>query len=187
MSWLRKHVGISIALFFLAVLPIIALGLVYLTTPIAASCQQCQTKSQSAIEVSYADLLRDAEKYRGQTIRVAAIFDHDAGYTSLRNPAKTDWKQALPVGFGANYFDCALIRESLIFNTGLGGWYDGIASVKVVGMYGDLDDQRGFQKGEPGLTILCIEEVKPNTGVLSNLFRYTLGKVGRLIFLPAKS
>ena len=187
---MKKHWAISLALFFFVFLPIATLGLVFMTTPVTASCQSCQAKSQSATTVSYAELLRDAERYRGQTIRVEALVDHDAGYTSLRNPANLDWKQAIPVGFGSSYFDCPATRKALAFNTGLGTWYDGIAPIVVIGVYGQIDDQRKFRDQQIGLTLLCIEEVNPFDpwrSVPVNLLRYTMGKVGRLLFLFAKN
>lgn len=129
--------------------------------------------------------MRSPTKYTDQLIRIKAVFDHDAGYTFLRDPVSRDWTKAMPLGFSKDFLACAATQKSLTFHTGLGTWYDGIALVTVIGRYGIVADQRKFQTGQIGFTVLCIDEVRPSrsrTGLFINAIRYSIARVGRGAF-----
>jgi hypothetical protein len=179
---IKKHYILSIT-FVLAVLPLAGLCLIGLRATGASICRICRETNRQALDIPFAELSENSEKYAGQMIRLEAIFVHDSGYTSLRDPTASGVK-AMPVGFGKDYVACSSTQNALSFHTGLGGWYDGIAYIRLIGTYGTIDDQRKFMDRMAGFTLLCLEEVKPvdpSKDIPINTVRYAIGQIDKLI------
>jgi hypothetical protein len=150
-------------------------------------CQNCQGPNHDVMDATFSELMLTPEKYADQLIRLEAMFVHDAGFTFLRNPFNTSWEKSLHTGFGKDFIACAVTQKALTFHTGLDTWYDGEIQVTVIGKYGIIEDQRNFQTGRKGFTILCLEQVKPadtEKEISINTIRYSLGQLGKYVLQP---
>ena len=184
---MKKHRVLLLLLLSLLVLPTTVLAVIGFTSSGTASCQTCLQANQRVLKVSFSELMLSPEKHRDQLIQVEAIFDHDAGYTFLRDPVNTNWQQSLPTGFGKDFVACPATQKVLAVHTGLGTWYDGVTFVTVIGKYGVIEDQRDFQTGQTGFTLMCLEQVKsPDTikSISINTIRYSIGQIGKRLFHP---
>ena len=113
-----------------------------------------------------------------------AVLNNDAGYTFLHDPNNLNSKTLIPAGFGKEFESCPATEKAMSFHGGFGTWYDGHVRAVVIGKYGVIDDRRNFHTDQTGITLLCVESVKPINATASVLIntRYAMSRIGRLIF-----
>ncbi len=187
---MKKHRAIFILFLSLIVLPTCLLAVIGFAASRTVSCQACQEENRKVLNVSFSELRLSPKKYTNQIIRVEAIFNHDAGYTFLQDPSNHDRKDSLPLGFGKDFITCDATQKALTFHTGFETWYDGASHVTVIGKYGIVDDQRDFQTGQTGFTLLCLEQVQSANTIKEisiNTIRYSIGQIGKRIFHPLRN
>ncbi len=182
---IEKYRTLSIILFLLIALPIAWLAATGISMAGLSTCQKCQVANGNALNVSFSELHKNPESFANKIIRVDAVLSNDAGYIFLHDPNNSNSKILMPAGFGKEFASCPATEKAMSFHSGVGTWYDGQARSVVIGKYGIIDDRREFHTGQMGLTLLCVETVKPINSISSvpiNTIRYAMGRIGRLIF-----
>jgi hypothetical protein len=108
-------------------------------------------------EIAFAKLIRNPEAYRGQIARVRANLHNDAGYKALYAPGAKIEGEALLSEFTdlSSYAACDGVEQVLHEVAGINNWFDGSASVVVVGRMGTLDH---FRRNQFGFEMLCVEQ-----------------------------
>jgi hypothetical protein len=124
-----------------------------------APCHKCSGVYSSAgpqiKEVPLAELIHNQEAYRGQIVRVRANLHNDAGYKALYAPGAKMEGEPLMSEFTdlSSYAACDGVEQILHEVAGINNWFDGSASVVVVG--GTLDH---FRQNQFGFEMMCVEQ-----------------------------
>jgi hypothetical protein len=102
------------------------------------------------------DLIHNGNTYRGQIIRVRGNLHNDAGYKSLYPADAIGQTEYLSAEFTdlSSYAACDGVEQILREVAGINNWFDGSASVVVVGRIGSLNH---FRDGQTGFEIMCVE------------------------------
>jgi hypothetical protein len=102
------------------------------------------------------ELIHNEDTYRGQIIRVRGNIHNDAGYKTLYPTGTNGQSEYLSAEFKdlSSYAACAGIEQILHEVAGINNWFDGSASVVVVGRIGELNHSR---QGQTGFEITCVE------------------------------
>jgi hypothetical protein len=150
--------------------------------PPCRSCAETYSLASEIPTVSVCEIVNNPEPYANRIVRIQAKFVHDAGYISLRDNAQPcGQSSSLRAGLAVDELQsCEGTGKALVIHSGFGNWYDGGANITFVGRYGRIEDNRGFDHGERGVNILCLEEVSPLGSGSYGRIRYTIGKLFRL-------
>jgi hypothetical protein len=114
-------------------------------------CTPCRAISESELldeAASLRDIL-DHKSFIGKRVRLRTELLHDAGFLFVSTP---DSPIRVRASFDENGVDCPGTEEVLKTCTGFGSWYDGSATVTLVGALTSSSDGNEFK-------ILCVEEV----------------------------
>lgn len=116
-------------------------------------CRACGQIRNDVPRVTVCQLANNPQKYKGQLVRVAADFEHDAGQLVLR-----DGDCTMRTGFDNEKHACTGAWRRLQIICGIDGWYDSAAPVSVVGSLSKIPEGN-YYVGEEGFTISCLEQV----------------------------
>jgi Fe-S cluster biogenesis protein NfuA len=147
----------------------------------APPCRSCAGVYASAEipTVNVCQLSASPKQFSGKTVRVTAIFHHDAGQISLRN---YDCGARVYVGLSPSCESCAGTQKALTMYTGYRTWYDSDANVTVVGKVGRIEGDNNFYRDYDGINVICLERVEPIGWSVFYRIYYTVGQVARRIF-----
>ncbi len=149
--------------------------------PPCRSCAETYSLASEIPMVSVREVVNNPERYANRIIRIRARFVHDSGYISLHDQVQSCGHFSfLRAGLSVEQVQsCEGTRKALAIHSGFGTWYDGGSNITIVGRYGRIEDDRGFNDGESGVNILCLEEVSPLDSGLSGRIHYTIEKLFR--------
>jgi hypothetical protein len=133
-------------------------------------CRACVQPTSELPRVSVCELASSRENLARKMVRVTARFQNDAGQLFLK-----DGICSVRTGFAPPTQACQGARRRLEVACGVDQWYDGSASVQVVGSIGTVPDDNYF-KGEEGFTISCLEKVKTEPAT-SQRIRFAIGRL----------
>jgi hypothetical protein len=143
----------------LAVLPFVVavigvVGLSRIGAEEQPPCRACVQPSSGLPQVSVCELANDAPKFAGTLVRVDVEFQNDAGQLFLKDGSCT-----MHAGFAREEQACKGAWQKLRVTCGVNTWYDGSASVRVVGSLSTIPEGN-YYAGEEGFTVQCLEIVR---------------------------
>jgi len=133
---------------------------------------------------SICELSNNPGRYENKVIRIRARLVHDAGYIFLSDQT-CGARSYIRAGFVESSGSCEGSRKRLSRYSGYETWYDGSATVLVVGSIGPAVN---YHEGN-GFNIECLESADgPEMGTAGRIFfevfssvYFTIGKVGGII------
>jgi hypothetical protein len=129
--------------------------------PTCRGCEQSCSSAPAELEtVPFYELTANPERLSGRLVRVRANLENDAGYKSLYAPGLKLEGARLMAEFNdpSSYAACDGAKEALHDIAGVNNWFDGAATVVVVGRLGELGH---FRRGKFGFEITCVERAYP--------------------------
>lgn len=133
-------------------------------------CVGCHQAGAQLDEVSVCDLEFRRQELKDKLVRVRGIFRNDSGYLFLENPGCS-----VHLGFAPGRLACKNAYRKLQIICGIDAWYDGRATVRLLGTPSRIPVGNFFE-GDEGFTILCLEEVvtEPTMG---RRWRFALDRI----------
>jgi hypothetical protein len=121
-------------------------------------CHKCASLySMSKVnDVDLRDLVHNENAYRGKILRVGGNLNNDASQLTLYPLGTNGSSGYLLADFTdpSSYAACDGVQQILYEVAGFNNWFDGTASVVVVGRLGELGH---FRQGQHGFEIMCVE------------------------------
>jgi hypothetical protein len=119
-------------------------------------CASTYASTRAVRDVDLTELIRNQTSYRDQIMRVHANMDNDAGYKWLHPAETTAQSQPFPAEFTdpASIVGCDGVEQILREVAGINDWFDGSASVVLVGRVANLNQ---IHQGQRGFEIICVE------------------------------
>lgn len=146
--------------------------------PPCRSCSELYSSSQ-ILTVTLCEISANPVLYRGQIVRVRAVFHHDGMTIHLLDSCGRGG--AMYAGMAESCGACDGARKALSIYSGYETWYDNDADVVVIGRSGSIEGNN-FYQGYEGFNILCVERVEPfGLGVWQRI-QYTVGQVADFFF-----
>ena len=136
-------------------------------------CSACAQTLNAVSAVTVCELSNNLQKYVGQRIRVNAEFQNDAGQLFLKESGCM-----IHAGFDKDRRAGTGTWRKMQVASGFETWYDGSASVSVVGFISTIPSGN-YYAGEEGFTVSCLEEVRTEP-TFSQRTRFAMGRLFRL-------
>jgi hypothetical protein len=136
-------------------------------------CHACTQTTNDVSPVTVCELSNNLQKYVGKPIRITAEFQNDAGQLFLKEGGCT-----IHAGFAKERQACTGAWRKMQVASGFETWYDGSASVRVVGFISTIPGGN-YYAGEEGFTVSCLEDVRTEP-VFSQRIRFSMGRLFRL-------
>ena len=124
--------------------------------PPCRKCASVYSAASKVNDVDLRDLIHNETAYQNKILRIAGNLNNDASQLTLYPLGTNGGSDYLLADFidPSSYAACDGVPQILSEVAGFNNWFDGTASVVVVGRLGDLGH---FRQGLHGFQIMCVE------------------------------